>query len=133
MTPDTPRNGHCISEVTLRHFAGMFSKVSTMEEFKLPIDFSISTLSTPKKWKNCCYSYSFTYLFHARISFTFSYSVVYRITMRIIQHIKVVTNTHSLHGLLEKVNKSFAQLLNIWYHFVVIYKSNFVYICSFIR
>ena len=38
-------------------------KVSTLEEFKLPNDFSTSALSTPKKWKvDTIVTDSFTFL-----------------------------------------------------------------------
>ena len=42
-------NGMHISKVTVRHFVGMVLKVFTLEELKLPIDLSTSTLSTPEK------------------------------------------------------------------------------------
>ena len=36
------RNRPPLSEVTLRHFVAMFLNVSTLEEFKSPIDLSVS-------------------------------------------------------------------------------------------
>ena len=80
------RNGLHISEVTLRHFIEMFLKVPTLEEFKLSIDYF--TISFIKAWemKIWCYSYSFACLFQPPVIAIFSYSVIYRITMRIIRH-----------------------------------------------
>ena len=71
------RNGLHISEITLRHFIGMFES-SYSGRFTLPTDISTSALSTPEKWKVDVIVNNFAYLFHARMIFIFSYSVIYR-------------------------------------------------------
>ena len=53
-----------------------------------------------KSWCNSC---CFIYFLNAWIIFRFSYSIVYWITMRIIERIKFFTNTRSFHHLLQKV------------------------------
>ena len=103
------RNELHISEVTLRHFAGMFSKVPTLEEFKLPIDVSTSALSTPEKWK---VDDSFAYIFHDRMIFIISYSVIYKIAMRIIRNIRTVTSSRSF-------TMSWKKLLKILHSFTL--------------
>ena len=69
--------------------------------------------------KSWCQSYSFAYVFHAWMIFICSYGVVYRITMGITRQIKIVTNTESLHRVLEKVTKNFALFLIIWDYFIL--------------
>ena len=71
----------------------MFLVVPTLEQLKLTIDFFTLALST---------SYQ---RFHAWMIFIFSYSVIHQTTMRIIRHTKIVTNTESLHRLLEELLK----------------------------
>ena len=47
----TTRNAMHISGITLRHYVRLLLKFPALEEFKLPIDFSTSTLSTHEKRK----------------------------------------------------------------------------------
>ena len=53
--------------------------------------------------KSWCNSYCFIYFLNAWIIFRFSYSIVYWISMRIVERIKTFTNTRSFHHLLQKV------------------------------